>query len=96
MVDLLGASNVFRAGHRIRLDISSSNFPLRDANPNTGQPYAICSKDFLSCTARGRTPRYPGFIYLVSNLTQAIEGQQPNVLLSNPLSSVLTTPWETP
>ena len=40
VVDLLGASNVFRAGHRIRLDISSSNFPLRDANPNTGQPFA--------------------------------------------------------
>ena len=25
-------------GHRIRLDISSSNFPLSDANPNTGKP----------------------------------------------------------
>ena len=65
-------------------------------DPTTGQPYVICSKDFLSCTARGRTQRFPGFIYLVSDLTQAIEGQQPNTVLSNPLSSILTTPWETP
>ena len=29
-------SNVFRAGHRIRLEVSSSNFPRYDRNPNTG------------------------------------------------------------
>ena len=31
-------SNLFRAGHRIRLDVSSSNFPKFDVNPNTGEP----------------------------------------------------------
>ncbi len=31
-------SNLFQAGHRIRLDISSSNFPNFDPNPNTGEP----------------------------------------------------------
>ena len=31
-------SNVFGAGHRIRVDISSSNFPQFDVNPNTGAP----------------------------------------------------------
>ena len=30
-------SNLFKAGHRIRLDISSSNFPRFDVNPNTGE-----------------------------------------------------------
>lgn len=29
-------SNLFRAGHRIRLEISSSDFPQFDPNPNTG------------------------------------------------------------
>ena len=29
-------SNVFKAGHRIRLEVSSSNFPRWDRNPNTG------------------------------------------------------------
>jgi putative CocE/NonD family hydrolase len=31
-------SNLFKAGHRIRVDISSSNFPRFDLNPNTGEP----------------------------------------------------------
>ncbi len=35
-IDMWATSNVFRAGHRIRLEISSSNFPRFDRNPNTG------------------------------------------------------------
>ena len=31
-------SNLFKAGHRLRLDISSSNYPHFDLNPNTGEP----------------------------------------------------------
>jgi putative CocE/NonD family hydrolase len=33
-------SNLFARGHRIRLDVSSSNFPHFDVNPNTGEPEA--------------------------------------------------------
>ncbi|NHP13809.1 CocE/NonD family hydrolase [Rhodococcus sp. IC4_135] len=35
-IDVAATSNVFRAGHRIRVDISSSNFPHYDRNTNTG------------------------------------------------------------
>jgi N-acyl-D-amino-acid deacylase len=35
-VDLGATSNLFKAGHRIRLEVSSSNFPRFDRNPNTG------------------------------------------------------------
>ena len=35
-VDMWETSNLFKAGHRIRLDISSSNFPRFDRNMNTG------------------------------------------------------------
>jgi len=31
-------SNLFKAGHRIRVDISSSNYPRFDINPNSGEP----------------------------------------------------------
>ncbi|AHF75791.1 X-Pro dipeptidyl-peptidase domain-containing protein [Sodalis praecaptivus] len=31
-------ANLFKAGHRLRLDISSSNFPKYDVNPNSGEP----------------------------------------------------------
>ncbi len=39
-VDAGVASNVFLKGHRIRVEISSSNFPRFDRNPNTGSPIA--------------------------------------------------------
>jgi uncharacterized protein len=39
-IDLWATSNVFKAGHRIRVEISSSNFPRFDRNPNTGKPVA--------------------------------------------------------
>ncbi len=39
-VKLYPTSNVFKRGHRIRVDLSSSNFPRFDVNPNTGEPLA--------------------------------------------------------
>jgi putative CocE/NonD family hydrolase len=38
-IDLWVTSNVFRRGHRVRLDISSSSFPKYDRNPNTGNQF---------------------------------------------------------
>ena len=37
-VTLFPTANLFAPGHRIRLDVSSSNFPKFDVNPNTGEP----------------------------------------------------------
>jgi putative CocE/NonD family hydrolase len=37
-IEMYPTSLVFQRGHRIRLDISSSNFPRFDINPNTGEP----------------------------------------------------------
>jgi putative CocE/NonD family hydrolase len=39
-IDAGVTSNVFLAGHSIRLEISSSNFPRFDRNPNTGRAFA--------------------------------------------------------
>lgn len=36
-IKLYPTSNVFKRGHRIRVDVSSSNFPRFDVNPNTGE-----------------------------------------------------------
>lgn len=37
-IELPPTSNLFDVGHRIRVDISSSNWPRLDVNPNTGEP----------------------------------------------------------
>lgn len=36
-IEPFATANLFKAGHRIRLDISSSNFPKYDVNSNSGQ-----------------------------------------------------------
>ncbi|HJN48173.1 MAG TPA: CocE/NonD family hydrolase, partial [Acidobacteriota bacterium] len=38
VIEPFPTGNVFKKGHRIRIDISSSNFPRFDVNPNTGEP----------------------------------------------------------
>lgn len=42
-IELWPTSNVFLPGHRIRLEISSSNFPRFDRNPNTSEPAATAT-----------------------------------------------------
>lgn len=36
-IDLVATSNLFKVGHRIRVEIASANFPRFDRNPNTGE-----------------------------------------------------------
>jgi hypothetical protein len=48
-IDLWATSNVFKKGHRIRLEISSSNFPRFDRNLNTGEE-AATGRNFVSAT----------------------------------------------
>lgn len=40
-IDCWVTGNVFKKGHRIRVDISSSNFPRFDRNPNTGHKFGM-------------------------------------------------------
>jgi putative CocE/NonD family hydrolase len=40
-IDLWSTSNLFKAGHRIRLQLTSSCFPRWDRNPNTGHPFGL-------------------------------------------------------
>lgn len=48
-------------------------------DPATGQPFTICPKDFASCVARSREERFPGFIHVTRDLTEAVEGQEPDL-----------------
>ena len=47
-IDMIGTSQVFKAGHRVRVDIASSNFPCFDRNPGNGAPAATATeRDFV-------------------------------------------------
>ena len=52
-IDLGATANVFLAGHRIRVEVASSNFPRFDRNTNTGGSIADESAaDFVTATNR--------------------------------------------
>jgi uncharacterized protein len=44
-IDLIATSQVFKAGHRVRVDIASSNFPCFDRNPGNGARAASATED---------------------------------------------------
>ena len=47
-IDMIGTSQVFKTGHRVRVDIASSNFPCFDRNPGNGAPAATATeRDFV-------------------------------------------------
>ncbi len=43
-IDLWVTSNLFKRGHQVRLEVSSSNFPRFDRNPNSGLPFGTDEK----------------------------------------------------
>lgn len=43
-IEAFPTSNLFAAGHRIRLDVSSSNYPHFDLNFNTGEPEGLATR----------------------------------------------------
>jgi len=43
-IDLWSTANVFKAGHRIRLDIASASFPRWDRNPNSGDDFGVSAE----------------------------------------------------
>jgi hypothetical protein len=57
-------SNLFKAGHRIRLEISSSNFPHYDRNPNTGRRFGSDSALKVAEQTVYHDPRRPSRIVL--------------------------------
>jgi len=63
-IDLQCTSNVFKAGHRLRVDITSSNFPLWDRNLNTGNDPATDTEIQVAEQAIYHDPTCPSHIVL--------------------------------
>lgn len=63
-VDLRGTANVFLPGHRIRVDITSSNFPQYDRNLNTGEDLATGKRIRVAQQTVFHSPARPSHILL--------------------------------
>jgi len=57
-------ANRFLAGHRIRLDVASSNFPHFDLNPNTGVPAGEPSEPRIAINRVHLGPEHPSQLLL--------------------------------
>jgi putative CocE/NonD family hydrolase len=64
VVDLSATSNVFLAGHRLRIEVSSSNFPRFDRNPNTGADPETASERVRALNAVLHDREHPSAIVL--------------------------------
>jgi len=63
-IDLGPTGNVFRAGHSIRVEISSSNFPHYDRNPNTGHEFGVDAETRQARQTVHHTTAHPSHIVL--------------------------------
>lgn len=63
-IKLYPSSNVYKRGHRIRVDISSSNFPRFDVNPNTGEPLNQHRRTIIATNTIHHDAEHPSHIAL--------------------------------
>lgn len=63
-IALWPTSNVFLKGHRIRLEVSSSNFPRYDRNLNTGEPAPTAVRSVKAHQRVFHLPEYPSYLVL--------------------------------
>lgn len=63
-IDLWATSNVFLPGHRVRLEISSSNFPRFDRNLNTGEDPMTSTRMVQAHQTVCHSEQYPSHIVL--------------------------------
>ena len=63
-IDLWVTSNLFKEGHRIRVEISSSNFPRFDRNPNSGLPFGTDTELLTATQTIYHDAEHPSHILL--------------------------------
>jgi hypothetical protein len=63
-IEAFPTSNLFAAGHRIRLDVSSSNYPHFDLNFNTGEPEGLATRSRVATNTVWMDPTRPSHALL--------------------------------
>src|SRR5262249_8979264 len=63
-IQMFGTANVFKKGHRIRVDISSSDYPDYDPNPNTGDLYKSGNNGIVAKNTIYHDKEHPSHIIL--------------------------------
>jgi putative CocE/NonD family hydrolase len=71
-IEPFATCNLFKRGHRIRLDIASSNFPKYDVNPNSGESAADAREKRVALNTLHLSPSHPSGVTLCIAEPQAL------------------------
>lgn len=63
-IDMWNTCQVFKAGHQVRLEISSAAFPKCDRNLNTGEPFASATRMEIADNQIWHDPAHPSRVVL--------------------------------
>ena len=63
-IDLLGTSNAFLPGHRIRVSVTSSHFPQFNRHLNTGEPFGMSDEIKIATQTIHHSQARPSHILL--------------------------------
>jgi len=75
-ISSMSTSNVFLPGHRVRIEVSSSNFPRLARNLNTGGPNYNESKGRIAHNSVHHSRKYPSRIELSVLPATVADGQE--------------------
>ncbi|MFK4444150.1 putative CocE/NonD family hydrolase [Caballeronia udeis] len=73
-IEPFATANLFKRGHRIRLDISSSNFPHFDVNPNSGESPALARAPRIAVNTVHLGTEHPSHLVLPIVPVSALRG----------------------
>jgi putative CocE/NonD family hydrolase len=71
-IDMWVTSNLFHAGHRIGVEVSSSNFPRFDRNPNSGLPFGTDTELLIATQTIYHDAEHPSHL-LLPVVSRAVE-----------------------
>jgi putative CocE/NonD family hydrolase len=63
-LEFMATSNVWKAGHRLRVTIASADFPQRARNPNTNAPTGDDAESVVATNTVLHTPEHPTHLIL--------------------------------
>jgi putative CocE/NonD family hydrolase len=79
-IDMWSTAHAFLPGHRIRLSVTSSDFPRYDRNPNTGHPFGVDAELIAATQAIFHDAAHPSRLHLpvMPSSTNPTRKEQPN------------------
>ncbi|MBN1329803.1 MAG: CocE/NonD family hydrolase [Candidatus Heimdallarchaeota archaeon] len=82
-IDLWSTSYIFNPGHKLRIAISSSNYPRFNANPNNGAPIFTNNETLIAKNTIYLDQNHPSYVTLPINVNATVYTQTPTNSTNN-------------